>query len=86
VQPKAKRDQRPGDGLLPGGPKNCMRTRNAGGRTCDVCGTAPLVVHIPLHQHGVCCATCCPCCGDRQAAAGPSTGAPVSHPRAPAFG
>ena len=50
-----------GDGLIPGGPAGCMRTRGSH-RHCDTCGREAEPAHIPVKRRGVFCAVHCPCC------------------------
>jgi len=48
------------EALLPSS-RDCMRTRGHG-RTCDRCGTAPEIAHVPMRIKGVFCREHCPVC------------------------
>jgi hypothetical protein len=41
--------------------KDCMRARGSG-RTCDICGTASDIVHVPTRRKGTFCPAHCPIC------------------------
>jgi len=49
--------------------RDCRRSTSLRG-TCDTCGAAPTVIHLPLRLHGWFCPRHCPACSPDGHAAG----------------
>lgn len=66
--PQSRRKLKPplaSDGLVAGGPKDCMRARQgqADTRVCCACSRRTGVLHVPLRRYrGAYCPSCCPIC------------------------